>query len=258
MNKQIILQNLQTLGLDEIESQIYFTLLSKGERTPLELARITNINRSKIYRYVENLANKKLLETSKNSWGKKLKASPPDNLEILIHEKEQEIRSQKEILPETISNLETYFQKTDSTFEIKHYHGKEGLKQMLWNELNCPDLQLLVFGFETRNEIAGKSFAEKLRMEQVLRKIKFFEIENTKDQGDFWYTDIPNWRQYYESRYISEEVLKIQHQMAIYDQTVAIFNWKDGIDEGIEIISPIFSQMQRQIFWKFWELAKSG
>lgn len=37
MNKQIIIEQLQNLGIEEIEANIYIYLLEKGSRTHLEL-----------------------------------------------------------------------------------------------------------------------------------------------------------------------------------------------------------------------------
>jgi len=55
MNKQIITTQLEQFGLDEIEAKIYLNLLETGAKTPLDLSRETNINRTKIYRYLERL-----------------------------------------------------------------------------------------------------------------------------------------------------------------------------------------------------------
>jgi sugar-specific transcriptional regulator TrmB len=256
MNKQIIINQLASFGLDESEAKIYLHLLDKGPQTPLEISRDTNINRSKIYRHIDKLLADKLIELSNAERGMKLKASHPQNLELVIHEKEQELKLQKENLPDILRELTSMPSSQQKNIEIKHYRGTDGLKQMLWNHLAAKK-ELLVFGYENRNNIAGKNFAETIRYEQVERKITKIEIENATDQGDYWYTSVPNWGKYYKSRYIPPEILNIQQYQVIFNDTISILSWGDGNKVGVEIINSPFVEMYKQIFWKFWEISEN-
>ena len=254
MNKQIITSQLTQFGLDEVEVQIYLNLLEKGAKTPLDLSRETNINRSKIYRYLDRLKVKRLVEETDKGRGLRLKAASPDSLQLLILEKEQQLKNQKELLPDLMKELAALPGSARSGFEIKHYHGTDGLKQMLWNHLAAKK-EILVFGYENRNNIAGKAFAETIREEQVARKITKIEVENATDQGNYWYTEVPNWGKYYKSRYVPPKVLNIQQYQVIFNDTISILNWVDGNKVGVEITNAPFAEMYRQIFWKFWDIA---
>lgn len=254
MNKQIIINQLGNFGLDEDEAKIYLHLLEKGTQTPLELSRDTNINRSKIYRYIDRLTAKKLIEMSNAERGLRLKASNPQNLELLIYEKEQEVKNQKEKLPDILKELASSSNDLPKSFEIKHYHGTDGPKQMLWNHLAAKK-EILVFGYENRNDIAGKTFAELIREEQVRRKITKIEIENATDQGDYWYTAVANWGKYYKSRYIPPRILNIKQYHVIFNDTISILSWSEGNKVGVEITNSPFTEMYKQIFWKFWDIA---
>ncbi len=255
MNKQIITTQLAQFGLDEIEVQIYLSLLEKGAKTPLDLSRETNINRSKIYRYIERLQAKRLIEESDKGRGLTLKAANPDSLQLLILEKEQQLKNQKELLPDLLKELTAMPTDAKTVFEVKHYHGTEGLKQMLWNHLSAKK-EILVFGYENRNDIAGKAFAETIRYEQVARHITKIEIENATDQGDYWYTAVPNWGKFYRSRYIPPKILTMKQYQVLYNDTISILSWADGNKVGVEITNPSFAAMSKQIFWKFWDIAK--
>lgn len=143
-------------------------LLERGAKTPLDLSRETNINRSKIYRYLDRLKAKRLIEEADKGRGLTIKAANPDSLQLFILEKEQQLRNQKELLPDLMKELAALpATGGKSGFEVKHYHGTEGLKQMLWNHLAAKK-EILVFGF-----------AETIRQEQVDRKITKIEIEET-------------------------------------------------------------------------------
>jgi len=255
MNKQIITTQLAQFGLDEIEVQIYLSLLEKGAKTPLDLSRETNINRSKIYRYLDRLKLKRLIEESDKGRGLTLKAANPDSLQLLILEKEQQLKNQKELLPDLLKELTSMPTDAKTVFEVKHYHGTEGLKQMLWNHLSAKK-EILVFGYENRNLIAGKAFAETIRYEQVARHITKIEIENATDQGDYWYTSVPNWGKFYRSRYIPPQILTMKQYQVLYNDTISILSWADGNKVGVEITNSSFAAMSKQIFWKFWDIAK--
>lgn len=254
MNKLVILTQLEDLGLEEAEAKIYLHLLESGSRTHLELSRETNIDRSKIYRSVEKLTRMKLLEEINTFSGKKIQAANPKNIGLLIEEEQELLDSRKsslEGLVEQLNGLPTYIQRE---FEVKHYRGQEGLRQMLWNQLQAKK-EILAFSHKNKNDIVGKPYAEKIRMEQADRKIMLREIENETDQGDYWYTDVPNWKSYYQSRYIPPEVLEIKQYIAIFNNTVAVINWSNAEEIGVEIINAFYADMQKQFFWKFWEIA---
>ncbi len=254
MNKQVITTQLIRFGLDEVEVQIYLSLLEGGMKTPLDLSRETSINRSKIYRYIDRLREKRLLEETDKGRGLRLKAASPDSLQLLILERENELKQQKEALPELLKELVSLPVTGRSGFEIKHYHGTEGLKQMLWNHLSAKK-EILVFGYENRNDIAGKAFAETIRFEQVARHITKVEIENATDQGNYWYTAVPHWGKFYRSRYIPPKILNIRQYQVIFNNTISILNWADGNKVGVEITNPGFAEMYKQIFSKFWDIA---
>jgi sugar-specific transcriptional regulator TrmB len=255
LNKQIITAQLLQFDLDEVEVQIYLALLENGPKNPLDLSRETSINRTKIYRYLDRLKRKRLVEESDLGRGLMLKAASPDTLQLLVAETEQKLKSQKELLPEILKEIAVLPQNAPSLFDIKHYHGDEGLKQMLWNHLAAKK-ELYIFGYQYRNDIVGKSFAETVRSEQVNRKIVVKEIENETDQGNYWYTDVPNWGLYYQSRYIPPQILRIRQYQAIFNNTISIMNWTDNNKVGIEITNESFANMYKQIFNKFWVVAK--
>src|SRR3989339_1952405 len=116
MNKQILLSQLESFGLDKIEVDIYLFLLENGSKTPLDLSRETNINRSRIYRYLDKLKAKKLIEESNIGRGLKLKASDPQNLELLIHEQEYSLQKQKEMFPEIMNELSSLPSRLENKF----------------------------------------------------------------------------------------------------------------------------------------------
>jgi sugar-specific transcriptional regulator TrmB len=254
MNKQLLTIQLEDYGLDETGATIYLHLLENGPRTPLQLSRDINIDRSKVYRSVETLLKQRFIEQSHAAWGKKLQAASPENISILLREEEEVLKNRQAALPALIKELSDIPSLTKREFEVKHYRGQEGLRQMLWNQLAAKK-ELLAFSYKNRNDIVGKTYAEKIRAEQVARKIVLYEIENETDQEDYWYTSVDRWEHYYRSRYIAPKTLRIAQHVATFGNTVSIINWLDDEEVGVEIINTAYAAMQRQLFWKFWEVA---
>lgn len=253
MNKQLILEQLVAIGLEEVEANIYLFLLESGPRSHLELSRETNIDRSKIYRYVEKLLKKSLIEESNDAWGKKLQAAHPGNIELLIQKEEETLKARKESVPTLINELSTLPTYTEREFEVKYYHGQEGMRQMLWNQLAAKK-EILAFSHKNKNDMVGKTYAEKIRTEQVERKIILYEIENETDQEDYWYTNVTQFKDFYKSHYISPKILRIQQYIAIFNNTVSVINWIDNEEIGFEVTNSIYTSMQKQIFRKFWKM----
>jgi sugar-specific transcriptional regulator TrmB len=251
MNKQQITSQLALFGLDEIEIQIYLNLLEGRAKTPLEISRETSVNRTKIYRYLERLKGKKLIEESNIDRGLRLKAASPDNLQLLISEKEQQLKAQKDLLPDLVKELNVIPGNLKNNFEIKYYHGDEGLKQMLWNQLSA-EKRIINFCYQTRNEIVGENFAEKIREEQVRKRITLYEIENVIDPPGLLFTHVPGFNKYYSHRYVSPKTIQINQNTAVFNNTVSIMSWTDEQKVGVELVNATYALMQRQLFWYCW------
>ena len=258
MNKQIILDRLLRLGLSETESEIYLHLLEKGAKTPLQLSREVGINRTKIYRLLDLLLQKKLIEESLSERGKKFKASSPSNLELIINIEEEILKSKKDIIQDTIDLLSQLPLQTHLGFEVIHHKGISGLEQMMWNELKAQEICL--FANYNVDALVEKNFADLHRKEVSERNIKYKEIGNqpvTNDSSVTTYNKVSAPKKLYEYRRLPESVLKIRHGgIAIYNDTLAIYNWLDKEYVGIEIINRPLAQTNRQIFWHFWKIGK--
>jgi sugar-specific transcriptional regulator TrmB len=254
MNEQNIITQLEQYGLNEIEAKMYVQLLQNGPQTALELSRGSNIDRSKVYRGTERLSQKGFIEQSHAAWGKKLRAASPANIALIVAEEETKIQTKKDGLAALINELNSVSTNVQQEFEVRHYRGQDGLRQMLWNQLTAKK-DIVSFSYKNKNDIVGKTYADKIRAEQAERKITIYELENETDQGDYWYTDVEGWEKFYESRHISSKALDIKQYIAVFNHTVSIINWLDKEQVGLEIINGSYADMQRQLFWKFWDIA---
>ena len=104
VNNQDILEKIRSFGLSTEEAKIYLELLQKPN-THLQLSRITGINRTKIYRLINDLEKKSLITRRTDDRGSFLVASDPKALEINLIAKEEQLKEQKSLFTQLLPTL---------------------------------------------------------------------------------------------------------------------------------------------------------
>ncbi|MBI3384652.1 helix-turn-helix domain-containing protein [Candidatus Gottesmanbacteria bacterium] len=162
---------LKELGLEEKQSQIYLTLLKNGVLSPLELSRLTDLNRTTVYRILEELENKGLVEEVVDGKSVKAKAASPDKLRLLLISEETKLQRMKNTIPDLITKLSVVKDVPSSSTKVFYFRGKTGIQQLLWNTLKGSTLresstkENVGFGYMGWNESVGLEFADELRRE---------------------------------------------------------------------------------------------
>lgn len=254
-NKNDIRKYLTAYGLSADEAKTYLALLEKP-LSHLELARKTGINRTKVYRIADDLEKLSLVKTEQLDSGKLLSASEPKNLEVSLFSKEEELKSKKAILSELLPELNKMFnsENDELKFSVSTYDGVAGMKQMLWNELKTKG-EILVFGSGTLEDLVGsKRWAEAHRQKTLDVDYKVREINN-RGKKPIKFTANSSFLNNFERRHISEETLDLEQQIAIYNDTVAVYHWRDDQKVGAEIHNKAYANTMRQMFEMYWGLA---
>jgi len=255
MNKSDLTKQLNLLGLDDKEAQIYLTLIKHVELTPLELSRLTQINRSTIYRILDRLKELGLVEEILDQHRIKAKAVSPENLKLLIARKEAKVKELKDKLPEIVSQLSAIKDRPSSSTKVVYFRGKKGLQQMLWNVLKTKS-EFVGYGYGDWNKGVGKEFADKLRQERVKRKVYSREIQNPGSAEEMNFTQVKGYFKVYKLGVIPKSVLEINHDTYIYNDVFAFYNYYKGELFGIEIHNKEITKTQRQIFEVLWKMTK--
>lgn len=245
---------LQDLGLADLEIKVYLSLLEKGELTTLQIAKITDIPRTTIYRILEDLKQKGVVEEVVSQHQTKSRIANPERLQILVKNKENQIKRLENNFLEIKNAILQQTGKTPSSTKALYYRGEEGMKQMLWNLLRTKD-EFRGYSYCTPMETTGTQFAVDWANEFNERKIKardlysdHYQISTQKHpypSGISWST--------WKSRYISPSLLAIDHQVDIYNNVVAFYDWHDGEIFGVEIYNEKVANLQKQIFDLIWK-----
>src|SRR5690348_4862316 len=80
------------LGLSSEIADIYLALYAYGEQTISQLARRSGVERTRIYRLMEELQATGLIEIEAQYKRKIVRAAPVSNLQILLSKKEQDLQ----------------------------------------------------------------------------------------------------------------------------------------------------------------------
>src|SRR5689334_6946361 len=95
-NKDEIIKKLTKLNLSREEAQLYLELL-KGPNTHLRLSHITGINRTKVYRLIEQLEQRSLVGRRSDDRGTFITARDYASLEIELISQEEKLKQQRKI-----------------------------------------------------------------------------------------------------------------------------------------------------------------
>ncbi len=254
-NKLNLLTLLNQIGLSREEALIYVELL-KEPNTHLRLSHITGINRTKVYRLVAELEKRSLVGRRSDDRGTFLVARDPASLEIELLTLEEKLKQQRIALQTVLPELDMIKKRDSSKFIINTYEGVEGFKQMQWHELHTKG-ELLVLGNVTVEELVhNRRWSEQFRVRSVEAGYKIREIINRDYDAEF--TESNEFMdKVYTSRSVSEKELPIDTPVVIYNDTVAIYQFRHPQRVGVEIVNKSFANTMRHIFEHYWNLVEN-
>lgn len=249
--KRFVVDYVKKLGLSHEEALVCYTVLERGQLTILEVSRITGVERTKIYGIVERMVGQGILESTVDYKKKYIKACDFSKLELLLNSRIEQVRKLEDSFAtfrDYVSEIQKQYNPTTVTF----YRGKDGIKQILWNELGMREKKLYSFTYRHLGEIIGMKFSNKLSREYEIRGITIMDLQSpefTKSITKKFHHGVFK----VEARYIPKNVLNIPIALDIYDDIVAIFNWHKGEVFGVELHSDKFAYFMKQIFQIVWK-----
>ncbi len=86
----VITKYLGKLGIEPEAVTVYLELVKHGHSSALQLAKVTNISRTQVYRHLESLQQNGLVSPEQLSYGTLYRPLPLDNIEGLLANREAE------------------------------------------------------------------------------------------------------------------------------------------------------------------------
>ncbi|OGK14441.1 hypothetical protein A3C98_05065 [Candidatus Roizmanbacteria bacterium RIFCSPHIGHO2_02_FULL_37_15] len=259
MDNETLSNFLKELGLTVEEAKIYEILVKRGAQTTLELSRSSEVNRTKVYRILEKLKKQGLIEEIIEENKHLTKAVGLNQLDLLIKKQESKAAFLRKIFPNITSYIYSSLESVQPGTRVVFHRGSEGIKQMVWNVLSSRK-ECVGYTFRRIEEVVGDKFSLEWRDEFVKRRLIFRDIysdEYLKSLKAGKETTKPEWKKYFIGRYLANKVLYVNHQIDIYNNVFAIYNWHEGEVFGVEIYNEKVAVMQKQLFEIVWKMAKS-
>jgi sugar-specific transcriptional regulator TrmB len=254
---QVLRAYFAKLGLEPEIAELYLALHAYGPQTISELARRSKVERTRIYRLLDDFAASSLIEIETRYKRSIIKAAPISNLQILLSKKEEELRSLQSGLA-AVQRAVLRHEKTDPSTQVQFYKDIEGLKQMFWNETKSTTGNLSILYENMQNKTNAAFF------ERWVREFNRHGITSRSLIGDHfletqknWYNQRDNERiAQFESRYVPTNIFDITHSIILYNDVVAYYNWRQGNIFGIEIHNQGIADAQRTFFEMLWAQSK--
>ncbi len=241
------------LGGDELLADIYISLTMYGPQTISQLSRNSKVERTKIYRLLDDMQKFNLIEVELQPNRNIIKASSLASLRPLIVQKQEQLKVFEEFLPELENRLNRQTIKSPLT-KVQFYKGKDGAKQMLWNQTNS-NTETVSILYQNMQSHTGEDFylrwAEKCNMRKIpIRSIVGDEFIASQKA---WYDNstsrkLVNW----QGRYLSSDIHEITFWTCIYDNVVAYFDWHEQEIYGIEIYNQKLADANKSFFEALW------
>jgi hypothetical protein len=234
---------------------VYLVLLKHGALSVLEISRILQMGRTKVYRILDKVMAKELVTQQVEERGLKFAAAQPSKLKQLLHRLEGEVQALGQTLPSVVEKLEQVSGLGVPGSKVLFYRGQSGLSRVNWNLLRARG-ELLSYEVSTADAYLPQSEAEQLRQEIVNHKLLVRTIMNEDYIKPFTKVTemVRNW---WQIRQVPEPLLAIKADVFIYNDVFAMCHYLGGGDVFcVETYNGHLSHMQRQLFEHMWQGAK--
>lgn len=242
-------------GLEPEEARVYLFLVENGLQTALSISRKIKMGRTKVYRILDKLYAKGMVNRKIDDMGFKFVANSVKQLEMLVTQRQQEVESLKKNTSMVMDELAQLAAQYHPTSKVLYYTGVDGLKQVTINSLQAKER---LFIYETSQDMSSfidQDFAEKLRKEFVENRIFTYQLTNWKKIHS--YTAVKELvRHFWECRYIDREELDMEFEILIYNDVYAMYNTQGSEIFCVEIHNPQLASMQKQLFQFMWTHAR--
>lgn len=259
-----IKSSLSIFGLNEKEQEVYLLLAKHGWITALELSRHSPIKRTTLYRILESLTTKGLVEVQIGDKTTHYNAADPKQFESLVIEQEKKTKDLRNTLQNLQESLKVISSVKPNETSVRFYRGTRGLKQMEWKRCEKQDVAIFIFDAGSLwLKYLGRDFAETIREEIVKKNIHIFEIANKERSEPIPENGHPSWSDntvyvlnHFRGRVVPAKQFEITQDIYILSDAIHIHGYRENDIMGIEIMSVDFAKLMQQIFKFLWNQAE--
>ncbi len=212
--------------------------------------------RTKVYRILDKLSSRQLVEQQITHRGLQFGATHPSKFSLLLKEKEHETQLLKETLPAVLGHLEKIAYKKNEKTKVLYYSGTDGIKQIFFNATKAKGELLTYESSYDMTTFLPHKFSEEIRREFVNNKVSIRVL--------LWQKNLASWtkveeliKTYWQARYLDPQQLKLKSEVFIYNNVYVFYSYDSDNKSGVEIYNEDLANIQRQLFEINWVQAKS-
>lgn len=243
---------LSDFGLSSVEISVYQAALSLGSRPASTIAQKANLKRGHTYNVLQTLMEKGIVQEFVRGGVRHFTCSPPKSLLSIIHQREHELKEQKENLLKVIPQLEQLRNPLSAEPRVRFFKGLDGIKEIFEDMIRCPnqtiyglvDLQYSWSIVDSKTQNWTRNFIR--RREQ--NNIRWYGIAVRSDLSDYSVKLRPS----YMRKMKVLDGVSFPAELHIYGEKVAITStYRETIGVLIEN-EPIAETLRtmHQLLWK--------
>lgn len=252
-SQQQLVDYLGSVGLELAAAHTYVALFELGPASALQLAKHSGTSRTQVYRHLEQLTQFGLVSAEQLNYGTLFRALPLENIDALLTDRQAQLKKQRTQLEAMTALMQQLSGSSGPTATTNHYYGLAGLKQVNWN-LTKAQNEFRVFEVAHINQHLDEAFARRCRERYIEQGLTSFDLTNATEVIAKNIEPFAPARTHY--RHIDRQVLAINFEMYIYNQTVTLLDYSKQNMHALEIHHPLLHSMMRQLFDAMWRLAK--
>lgn len=256
---QKVKEILRELDLNDIEIQVFLSLLDIGSGVTSVIASNAELNRITTYEALKRLSKKGLVKIRAKK-GSSVKYFVPEEFDAI----KEKLEIKKEAIETTISSageMKSYFdakfRHNENKPEVLFYEGKEGIQKVLMDTLKeNPDEILSFSSAESLEEGFDASFLKQYWSKRVSLKIKTRGIlpDTEKARKDF--SKERNQKELRELLFLPSSLFSFKNEIDMYGDTMVIISLTRGFEHAVVIKSQSVVQGMRSVFETMWNIAK--
>lgn len=239
-------EQLKKIGLDELESRVYLSLLQLQDALVSDIAEKTKLNRSSLYSILTKLCEKGIVTYILRNNTRYYRAAEPQKLLAMIREKEDTLRK---IMPELIALHKPMSKKPI----IEILEGKEGIKTLLNDILHeRKTWQAYSAGGHGRRVLGP--LVDLFEKERENKKIVMLALMIKQKEA---YKRAEEFRQmkYSQVRFMPRPYESLSSTW-IYSDRICIIFWYEEYPFAMRIIDKKLSESYKEHFNMLWEIAE--
>jgi len=242
--ENLYIKTLVDIGLPENEAKVYLAILSLGETTALQIARVADIKRTTVYHIIEALKQKGFISIEMKGLKSVFIAEDPERLSRILESKTKVFAG---ILPD----LSAKFISKNNKSSIREYQGLKAVKMLyegLLKEMHPHDYYLVVSNQEEWHALDPEFFQKFIERRAKMNLDIRLLLTDTLHAQTFKKIE----RNYNEKIKILSPKTKLSTNLIITPNKVIIHRLINPIS-AIILTDPTIINMHKESFEIMWE-----